>query len=84
MHKLDVLFLGELGELGIGLDAVLPLEGDVKAWIAMLLQNNAAQPVDIVATSSSLSSYTGGLESAASSCPPHTRGVLLVKLHART
>ena len=50
-HKLDILCFSKLGELSIGLDAVLPFEGGVKAWIAELLQCSAAHTVVIYADS---------------------------------
>ena len=49
VHELDLLCLSELGELGVGLDAVLRHEGGVEAWIAGLLQSSVAQPVAVYA-----------------------------------
>ena len=46
-----MLCFSELGELGVGLGAVLPFAGGVEAWIAKLLQGSAAQPVLIYADS---------------------------------
>ena len=54
VHELDMLCLSELGELGVGLGAVLPFAGGVEAWIAMLLQGSAAQPVFIYADSQAI------------------------------
>ena len=45
-HELDILCLSELGELGVGLVEKIH-EGDVDAWIRMLLAGSAVPPVDI-------------------------------------
>ena len=48
MHALDILCLGELGELGVGIGKKLP-ERDVIAWIRNLLADSAVSPVVIYA-----------------------------------
>ena len=45
-HKLDILCLCELGELGVGLKGKIP-DGDITAWIRFLLAGSAVPAVDI-------------------------------------
>ena len=43
-HSLDMLCLGELGELGIGFHGSVP-QGDVGRWILTILQDSEVPPV---------------------------------------
>ena len=45
-HVLDILCLSELGELGVGIAAVLP-DRNVGAWMTELLRDSAIPPVHI-------------------------------------
>ena len=49
-HKLHMLCLSELGELGIGLSSKLP-DKSVNAWLKELLSDSAVSPVSVYSDS---------------------------------